>query len=335
VAGCGPSYTSGVAQTISNYKLSEKKLSIGHAGRKRPLRAVLYEQRYLLLMSLPFLGWLLLFKYVPIWGWTMAFQDYRPGRPFFEQEWVGLQQFARVFTDQRFYAVMRNTFAMSILGLVVGTVSAIVFALLLNELRSPRYKRAVQTISYLPHFVSWVVVASIFTRLLSVSGPVNDVLVRLGVIERPFQFFLQGRLFWWLVTFITAWKDTGWNAIIYLAAISAIDPQLYEAAWVDGANRFQQMRHITIPGIMPTVTVILIMNIGWLVSTGFERQMLLGNPIVMDYAEVLDLYVLNYGIRMGRFSFGTALGIFKSLLSVLLVLGANFGVRRARLNAIL
>ena len=286
-------------------------------------------------MSLPFLGWLLLFRYLPIWGWTMAFQNYRPGRSFFEQEWVGFDQFTAVFTDPRFYQVMRNTLAMSILGLVVGTASAIIFALLLNELRSAGLKRAVQTISYLPHFVSWVVVASIFSRLLSVSGPVNDLLMRLGIIDAPFQFFLQGRLFWWLVTGITAWKDTGWNAIIYLAAISAIDPQLYEAAWVDGANRFQQMRHITIPGIMPTVTVILIMNIGWLVSTGFERQMLLANPIVMDYAEVLDLYVLNYGIRLGRFSFGTALGMFKSVVSILLVLGANFGVRRARLNSIL
>ncbi len=286
-------------------------------------------------MSLPFLAWLLLFRYLPIWGWTMAFQNFRPGRSFFEQEWVGFAQFAAVFTDPRFYQVMRNTLAMSILGLVVGTASAIIFALLLNELRVSGLKRAVQTISYLPHFVSWVVVASIFSRLLSVSGPVNDLLVRLGIIETPFQFFLQGRLFWWLVTGITAWKDTGWNAIIYLAAISAIDPQLYEAAWVDGANRFQQMRHITIPGIMPTVTVILIMNIGWLVSTGFERQMLLANPIVMDYAEVLDLYVLNYGIRLGRFSFGTALGMFKSVVSILLVLGANFGVRRAKLNSIL
>ena len=298
------------------------------------LRHRIYVQRYLLLMSAPFLVWLFIFRYVPIWGWTMAFQHYRPGRSFFDQQWVGFEQFARIFTDQRFYIVMRNTLAMSILGLVFGSIAAIGFALLLNELRVHRFKRVVQTISYLPHFVSWVVVASLFTRLLSVNGALNDLLIALGIRENPIQFLLDGRLFWWLVTFITVWKDTGWNAIIYLAAIAAIDPQLYEAAWVDGANRLQQTWHITIPGMMPTVTVILIMNIGWLVSIGFERQMLLANPLVMEYAEVLDLYVLNYGIRLGRFSYGTALGIFKSLVSIVLVLGANYSARRVKLNAI-
>lgn len=282
------------------------------------------EQRYLYLMSLPFVAWVLVFNYLPLWGWTMAFQNYRPGRSFFEQDWVGFTHFIALFSDDRFYLVLRNTLAMSFMGLIVGFTFPILFALLLNEVRFSLFKRTVQTIAYLPHFVSWVVVAGIITKMLSVDGgAVNNLLLSLGFIDNPIQFMTKEKWFWFIVTFSDLWKEMGWNSIIFLAAMSGIDPQLYEAAKVDGANRWRQMWHITLPGIRPTIIVIFIMSIGHLISIGFEKQFLLGNPIVVDYAEVLDLYALNYGINLGRFSYGTAIGIFNSLVSILLLFIAN------------
>jgi len=285
---------------------------------------ILYEQRYLFLMSLPFVAWVLIFRYVPLWGWIMAFQNFRPGRGFFDQEWVGLRHFIELFQDPLFYLAMRNTLAMSILSLVFGFSLPIIFALFMNELRNVAFKRVIQTVSYLPHFVSWVIVASLFSRVLSTdSGIVNDTLIFLNIIDRPIHFLSIGNLFWPIITGIDIWKSLGWNSIIYLAAISAVDPALYEAAVIDGAGRFRQMWSVTLPMIRNTIMVILIMSIGWLISIGFERQFLLGNPLVMDYAYVLDLYILEYGINLGRFSFGTAAGIFRSVVSVILVLAAN------------
>jgi putative aldouronate transport system permease protein len=195
---------------------------------------------------------------------------------------------------------------------------------LLNELRGSVFKRTVQTISYLPHFVSWVVVAGIVTKMLSTDGgAVNQLLMWLGFIDQPIQFMAQGNLFWYIVTGSDIWKEMGWSAIIYLAAISGIDQEQFEAAKVDGASRIRQIWHITLPSIAPTIAILLIMSIGHLISIGFEKQFLLGNPLVVDYSEVLDLYALNYGLGMGRFSFGTAIGMFNSVVSIILLLLAN------------
>lgn len=285
---------------------------------------LIYEQRYLLLMSVPFIAWVILFRYVPLWGWIMAFQNFRPGRGFLEQEWVGFAHFISMFQDPMFYQVMRNTLAMSLMSLVFGFALPIIFALFLNEIRNIVFKRVIQTISYLPHFVSWVIVASMFSRVLSIDGGIiNDTLIFLNIIDKPIHFMSIGTLFWPIITAIDVWKGLGWNAIIYLAAISSIDPTLYEAAVMDGASRFKQMRFITLPMIRGTIMIILIMSIGWLISIGFERQFLMGNALVMEYAKVLDLYILEYGINLGRFSFGTAAGVFRSLVSVILVISAN------------
>ncbi|NQX45121.1 sugar ABC transporter permease [Paenibacillus tritici] len=282
------------------------------------------QQKYLYMMAVPFVLWAFVFSYLPLWGWMMAFQKYKPGKSFFEQKWVGLQYFRELFQDEQFFNALRNTLAMSIMGLLAGFIIPIVFAILLNEVRLQVLKRFVQTVSYLPHFVSWVVAAGIITKMLSTdNGAVNDLLMGLNIISEPIQFMAKGNLFWGIVTASDVWKETGWNTIIYLAAISGIGPELYEAARVDGASRLQQVRNITLPGIRATIVILLIISIGHLISIGFEKQFLLGNNLVRDYSQTLDLYALNYGLGMGRFSFGTAINIFNSVVSVILLFTAN------------
>ncbi|NBD26950.1 ABC transporter permease subunit [Paenibacillus sp. T1] len=294
------------------------------ARRKSRFWHTFFQQKYLYLMSIPFVLWVFVFSYLPLWGWTMAFQKFKPKKSFLDQDWAGLQYFRELFHDDQFFQALRNTLAMSVMGLVAGFIIPIVFAILLNEVRIGILKRFVQTISYLPHFVSWVVAAGIVTKMLSTdNGAVNDLLVGLHLISEPIQFSGKGNLFWTIVTASDVWKETGWNTIIYLAAIAGIGPELYEAARVDGASRLQQAWNITLPGIRSTIIVLVIISIGHLVSIGFEKQFLLGNNLVRDYSQTLDLYALNYGLGMGRYSFGTAINIFNSVVSVILLFAAN------------
>ncbi len=306
------------------------------ANRRNRFWKLFLQQKYLYMMSLPFVAWVFVFNYLPLWGWTMAFQNFKPGKGFFDQKWVGFDHFVELFTDDRFMIVMRNTLAMSFMGLIAGFTVPIIFAVLLNEVRQQFLKRTVQTISYLPHFVSWVVAAGIVTKMLSTEGGVvNQVLVGLHIISEPIQFMAKGNLFWGIVIASDVWKETGWNTIIYLAAIAGIGPELYEAAKVDGASRIRQIWHITIPGIRSTIIVLLIMSIGHLISIGFEKQFLLGNNLVSDYSEVLDLYALKYGLGLGRFSFGTAINIFNSVVSVILLFAANGVFKRITKESIM
>jgi putative aldouronate transport system permease protein len=294
------------------------------APRKGRFWSTALRNKYLYLMSLPFVIWAFVFSYVPLWGWMMAFQKFKPGKPFFSQEWVGLDHFKALFQDEVFYQALRNTLAMSGMGLIAGFTVPIIFAVILNEVRLQMLKRFVQTISYLPHFVSWVVAAGIISKMLSTdNGIINDVLVGLHLINEPIQFMGEGKLFWGIVTAGEIWKETGWNAIIFLAAISGIGPELYEAAKVDGASRLRQVWHITLPGIRTTIIILLIISIGNLINIGWERQFLLGNNLVRDYSQTLDLYALNYGLGMGRYSFGTAINMFNSLIGVMLLFVAN------------
>ncbi|WP_299090888.1 sugar ABC transporter permease [uncultured Metabacillus sp.] len=310
-------------ETVKKKPITRGNLTM-KTKKTRNFWKVFSSQKILYAMSLPFVAWVFVFNYLPLWGWTMAFQNYRPARSFFEQEWVGFEHFITLFTDERFYLVLRNTLAMSFLSLIIGFTIPILFAVLLNEVRHSVFKRTVQTVTYLPHFVSWVVVAGIVTKMLSIDGGiVNDLLLKLNILDEPFQFMAQGTWFWGIVTASDLWKEMGWNAIIFLAAIAGLDPQLYEAAKVDGAGRLRRIWHVTLPGIRPTILVVLILNIGHLVSIGFEKQMLLGNSLVVDYSEVLDLYALNYGIGLGQFSYGTAIGIFNSVVSIILLFIAN------------
>ena len=283
------------------------------------------NQRALIIMSVPFLAHLIIFKYVPIWGWIMAFQNYWPGKGLFQQMWVGLDNFKFLFRDPVFYQVLRNTLAMSIIKLVFGMVSSITLALILNEIRLGFFKKTAQTISYLPHFISWVVAANLVRDTLSTDGGIiNELLLNLHLIKEPIMFLGIPKLFWWIIGASHVWKEVGWEAIIYLAAIAAINPNLYEAAVIDGAGRLKRIWYITLPSIKPIIIVLLIMNMGYLLSTGFEQQYLLQNGRVIDYARVFTIYELDYGIKMMRYSFATAVGIFRSVVSIILVFSANY-----------
>ena len=222
-----------------------------------------------------------------------------------------------------FLRVIRNTLAMGVINLVVTFVAAIAFAVLLNEVRNTIGKKTVQTISYLPHFLSWIIVTGIIHDALSGTGIINELLVNLNVINQPINFFAHKEYFWPIVAFANVWKETGWNAIIYLAAITAIDPSLYEAASIDGAGRWAKIKHVTLPGIRPTIMILLLMNVGNVLNAGFEIQYLLGNGLVQSVSQTIDIYVLNWGISQGDFSIGTAAGIFKSVVSIVLIVIAN------------
>ncbi|AET60992.1 binding-protein-dependent transporters inner membrane component [Paenibacillus terrae HPL-003] len=279
-------------------------------------------------MCIPFVIWAFVFKYLPLWGWTMVFQNYKPARSYSEQEWAGLKHFRILFEDNTFYRVLRNTLVMSTVQLVLGFVTAITLALLLNELKNIIFKRVVQTVSYLPHFISWVVASSIVLTVLSPDGIINLLLTKLHLLDKPELWMGKGNYFWGILGVTQVWKDVGWNTIIYLAAITSIDPSQYEAAEIDGANRFQRMFNITLPGLKPVIIILLIMNLGNILESGFEPQYLLGNGMNMDYSENLDIFVLKYGLGMGNFSLGTAAGIFKTVVSFIFLFSANHIAKR-------
>ncbi len=283
----------------------------------------LSKQKMLMLMSLPFLAWLIVFKYVPLWGWTIAFQKYRLGRDIFDQAWVGLDNFKFLFKEEQFYLVLRNTLVMSTINLVLGFLTAITLALLLNELRKILFKRVVQTISYLPHFISWVVAANIVQTTLAPEGIFNVLLLQFNIIDKPVLWLGVGEYFWSILGITEVWKNVGWNTIIYLAAITSIDPTQYEAAEIDGASRIQKMLHITLPGIKSIIVILLIMNLGNILESGFEPQYLLGNGMNVEYSENLDIFVLKYGIQMNNYGLATAAGMFKTVVSFIFLIAAN------------
>ena len=282
---------------------------------------LMWKQRYLLLMSVPFVVWLIVFKYIPLWGWTMAFQDVKPKTmtlPVWERPFVGVDNFLKAFEDRIFGQTMINTIGLSVLGIGLGTIMAILFALMLNEIRFVKFKKITQTISYLPHFVSWVVIASIAKMVLNDGGMLDTLLgTKLGLMST------NSPLFWFTVVLINIWKEVGWDAIVYLSAMAGIDQGLYEAAKVDGANRLQRIWHITLPGIKPTIVVLLIMGIGSALNVGMERQMLLSNGIVQDHAMVLSWFAYVRGIGNSNYGLGTAIGMFQSLVGIILFLIAN------------
>jgi putative aldouronate transport system permease protein len=254
----------------------------------------------------------------------IAFKQYDIVKPLFETPWVGLQHFQEFLSDDRFFLVLRNTIGISLLKLIVSFPLPIFFAILLNEIGSLRYKRFIQTISYLPHFLSWVVLGGILTTWLSESGMINELLVQAGILQQPVTFLAEPAYFWGIVVFSDLWKELGWSAIIYLAAISGIDPQLYEAATVDGAGRFRKIWHITLPCIKGTVAVLFILAVAYLLSSNFDQIFVLMNTLNAEASDVVDIYVYRMGVTSGRFSFATAVGLFKSVLSLLLLLAANF-----------
>jgi len=284
------------------------------------------RQYQLMIMSVPMLLYVLLFNYAPLWGWLTAFQDYQTKKGFAGSPWVGLDNFKWLFSNNDFLLSIRNTLAMSVINLVFGTVSAVLLAVLLNEVRNRKFKRTVQTVTYLPHFLSMVIVVSMAQNLFSSNGAINEALKSMGLINEPVFFLGKGEYFWWLVGVINVWKEVGWGTIIYIAAMTSIDPSLYEAASIDGAGRFQRILHVTLPGIKSTFMVLLIMNIGHLLEAGFEIQYLMRNGLVMKYSDTIDVFVMIYSFGGSRphFSYGVAAGMFKSVVGIILLLGANW-----------
>jgi putative aldouronate transport system permease protein len=259
----------------------------------------------------------------------MAFQNFKAQNGLFGSEFIFLDKFKFLFTHDKFLLDVRNTLAMGVINLVTSFLMAIIFAILLNEVRSRGGKRVVQTISYLPHFLSWIIVTAIVHDALSNSGVVNELLMNIGLLEKPINFFAETEYFWGIVAFSNVWKETGWNAIIYLAAITSIDQNLYEASAIDGAGRWARIRYITLPSIRPTIMILLLINIGNVLNAGFEIQYLLGNGMIQSVSETIDIYVLNWGISENDFALGTAAGIFKSVVSIILVVGANYMAKRS------
>nr|WP_242608117.1 ABC transporter permease subunit [Xylanibacterium ulmi] len=269
---------------------------------------------------------LVVFRYVPMFGNIIAFRRYRPGGSPIGDEWVGFQYFDLFIHNPQFWTVFWNTVILGGLWLIIGFPLPIILALMLNELRSRKLKRTVQTISYLPHFLSIVIVAGIVFQLVSVEGTVNQILGWFGA--DPIPFMQRPEFFRAIYILSEAWQTVGWGTILYLAALTTIDDQLYEAARIDGANRWKQTWHVTLPGIRPTIVVLLILNIGTFMAVGFEKVLLLQNPLIYSTADVLNTYLYRVGIQTGQFSYATAIGLFESLIGLVLVLSANFTSRK-------
>ncbi|CAH1208117.1 putative multiple-sugar transport system permease YteP [Paenibacillus auburnensis] len=296
-------------------------------------RGKLYElsrQWELQVMVLPAVILIFIFSYLPMYGVLMAFQDYNIFEGMANSPWVGLKHFEMFFQSPEFSNVMRNTIVISLLKLCIGFPAPIILALFLNEVNRMWFKRLTQTVSYLPHFMSWVIISGFAASILAVdNGSLNLLLEKTGLIDEPINFLSTSKYFWVILASANVWKEIGFSSIVYLAAIASIDPQIYEAAAVDGASRFKRMFIITIPSIMPIVMVFFVLAIGNLLSAGFEDILLLGSsPVVQDVAQVIDTYVYKYGIQSSRLSYATAVGLFKSAISVVLLFGANKMARK-------
>ncbi|MEF3306145.1 ABC transporter permease [Paenibacillus sp. GYB003] len=309
-------------------KAAARQTSAGPDARTRQrtklgrLAADLARDKYLYLLALPGIVYFIIFKYVPVGGLVIAFQNYSPYFGIMQSEWVGLEHFQRFFSNDDFVLLLRNTLMISLLNLVFFFPLPIVLSLMLNELRSMAYKRFVQTVVYIPHFLSWVLISGLTYLMLSQSeGLVNKIIHELG--GSRIGFLTHPDYFWGLLTAQVMWKEAGWGTIIFLAAIAGVDPQLYEAAVVDGAGRFRKMWHITLPAIRNVIVILFILRLGSVMDVGFEQVYLMMNGAVSSVADVFDTYVYRNGVQQGEFSYSTAIGLFKSIVGIVLVVAAN------------
>lgn len=289
---------------------------------KKSMIKRLWKERYLYLLLLPGLLYFIIYRYIPMAGNIIAFQDYSAFQGFLHSEWVGLKHFKTIFEDQEVIRVLWNTLYLSFLQIVFAFPISIILAIMLNEVRSSLYKRVIQSIVYVPHFLSWVVVIGIVTILLKSDGILNKLLGSVfGMDTVP--FLQDPHWFMPLVVLEVIWKESGWGTIIFLAALSGISPSLYEAAAVDGANRWQQIWHITLPALKSTIVILLILRLGSVLDVGFEQIYLMLTPFTMEVGNVLDTFVYLKGIQNSDFSFATAVGLFKSVIGLILIVAAN------------
>lgn len=275
----------------------------------------------LLLIALPGLLHFLIFKYIPLVGNVIAFQDYNLFQGVFHSKWVGLKHFVFMFQYPEFMMVLRNTLKFGLYSILFGFPAPLILALLLNEIQLTWFKRWVQTLLYLPHFLSWIIVGGIFMELLASEGMINQILGRFGV--GPMSFLTEPQYFYGVVIGAGIWKEIGWSMILYLAAMAGINPSLYEAAVVDGAGRWRKMWSITLPSLMPTIIVLFLLRIGNLLDANVEQVLFFLNPLVREVGEVFDTYVYRVGLTGGQYSYTTAIGMFKAVIGVVLVVSLN------------
>lgn len=280
------------------------------------------EEKYLWLLVLPGIIWYLVFAYAPMFGLVISFQNFSPFKGIANSQWVGFTWFQQFFDSQFFWSLIRNTLLLNIYNVVFSFPIPIILALLLNEVQHNWYKKAAQTISYLPHFVSTVVVVGMMANFLSPVGGIINLIIEAAGGE-SINFMIKPEWFRTLYVSSGIWQGAGWGSIIYLAALSGIDTQLYEAAIVDGANKWKQLWHISIPGILPTIIIMLIMNLGHILSIGYEKIILMYNSATYETADVINTYVYRRGIVSGEYSFGTAVGLFQSIINFAFVIAAN------------
>ena len=274
------------------------------------------------LMLLPALVLLLIYNYIPLFGNIMAFQKFNPSKGFLRSEWIGLENFEYVFHLPDIYQVIWNTFYIAVMKIVMGIVVPVIVALLLNEIRNMRFKRTLQTMIYFPHFLSWVILAGVFVDILSPSeGVIGRLFTALGM--EPIFFLGDPDWFPYTMVLTDTWKEFGYGTIVYLAALTGIDPTLYEAAVMDGAGRWKQTLHVTLPGIMPTIIIMLILRMGSLMSMGYEKTILLYNPATYDTADIISSYVYRAGLIQQDWSYSTAIGLFNSVINCALLVITN------------
>lgn len=313
---------------MKNAGLAANPQTVGSAERRK-FGKRLWAQRYLMILTLPAVVWLIIFHYVPMYGIIIAFEEYNPVQGFTFSPWVGLANFRELFIDPSFIESVMNTFKISLLKLLFGFPAPILLAIMLNELRMQRLKRVIQSLSYLPYFISWVfVVGFMYTLLDPKTGVLSNLLQWLGLISQEQLLMGDPKAFITLVVISEVWKSIGWNSIIFLAAIASIDPQLYEASTVDGAGRFRKIWHITLPAIKPTIVILFILSVGNLINANFDQLFLMKNSMTQDQANVLSIYSYEMGLVLGRYSYGTAVGLFQSIVGFLLMLGANYSSRK-------
>lgn len=309
---------------INPRALKKNGSSVIHQGALSPRKSGMsyFRAHWILyaMLLLPLLYYFL-FHYLPLPGLAIAFKDYNMFKGIWQSDWVGLRYFRQVFQFETFWLSVRNMLVLNVLGLALGFPAPIILALFLNEIRNQKFKKTVQTVLYLPHFISWVIVGGMMYQLFASSGLINTVVKMLGGSAIPF-LSSNG---WWIFTYfiVGLWKSIGWNTIIYLSAMTGIDQEIYEAARVDGCSRFRMMVSITVPCILDTVVIMLILAIGGLVSIGFEQPYVMQNSVVMEVADVVSTYVYRVGLQQGKFSIGTAVGLAQSVINFILVISAN------------
>lgn len=293
------------------------------SGRKSSLWKRLLAQKHLQTMALLGVVWMIIFNYIPMYGLIISFKEYNIVKSIAEAPWVGLDHFREFLDDEDLRYVIKNTLGISLIKLFIGFPLPIIFALFLNEVRSLRYKKAIQTISYLPHFLSWVVLGGILATWLADVGIINNILLALNVIDKPITYLAEPSYFWTIIITSDIWKELGWSAIIYLAAISGVSPEMYEAATIDGAGRFQKMWFVTLPSIRSTISILFVLAVSGVLNSNFDQILVLRNSLNDSASNVIDYYIYYTGIVSNRFSYSAAVTLIKAVIALILLLIAN------------